>query len=92
MVQESLRELTIQQVAEDTGISVHTLRYYEKAGLLAPISRSMGGHRRYQERDVQFLLFLARLRSTGMPIYKVKEYADLLAKASKRSRPENNCW
>ena len=77
MVQEPLRELTIQQVAEDTGISVHTLRYYEKAGLLAPIPRSMGGHRRYSENDVAFLLFLARLRSTGMPIQKVKQYADM---------------
>lgn len=63
MVAERLRSettLTIQQVAEATGLSVHTLRYYEKAGLLAPVARNEGGHRRYVPRDVDALLFLTR--------------------------------
>ncbi len=70
--------LTIQQVAEATGLSVHTLRYYEKAGLLAPVARNEGGHRRYRTRDVDALLFLTRLRLTGMPICRVREYAELV--------------
>jgi DNA-binding transcriptional MerR regulator len=71
------RELTIQDVAEATGLTAHTLRYYERAGLLAPIPRNQGGHRRYRELDVDALLFLMRLRMTGMPIHQVRQYAAL---------------
>ncbi len=70
-------ELTIHQVAEATGLTAHTLRYYERTGLLRPVRRNSGGHRRYQEMDVDGLLFLSRLRSTGMPIHQVREYAEL---------------
>jgi DNA-binding transcriptional MerR regulator len=68
---------TIQEVSKRTGLSVHTLRYYEKAQLLAPVDRSEGGQRRYQERDIDSLLFLTRLRLTGMPIHQVRLYAQL---------------
>lgn len=74
---ETLEELTIQQVAEGTGLTVHTLRYYERAGLLPPVARNGGGHRRYTPRDVDFLIFLTRLRMTGMPIHQVRRYAEL---------------
>ena len=70
-------ELTIQQVAERTGLTVHTLRYYERAGLLPRVGRNDGGHRRYTEEEVVFLVFLTRLRLTGMPIHQVRRYADL---------------
>ena len=70
--------LTIQQVSEDTGLSVHTLRYYERAGLLAPVTRNEGGHRRYSRDDVGFLVFLTRLRTTGMPIHAVRIYSELV--------------
>ena len=75
-------ELTIQQVAEVTGLSTHALRYYEKIGLLAPIQRAANGHRRYSAEDVAWLEFLVRLRATGMPIQKVLAFADLV-----RQRP-----
>lgn len=71
-------ELTIQEASDATGLSAHTLRYYEKAGLLAPIERNDGGHRRYRQRDVDAVLFLAKLRLTGMPIQGVREYAELV--------------
>lgn len=71
------RELTIAAVVEATGLTAHTLRYYERAGLLGPVDRNTGGHRRYHEMEVDFLLFLTRLRSTGMPIHQVREYAEL---------------
>lgn len=71
-------ELTIQQVAEGTGLTVHTIRYYERAGLLPPVARNGGGHRRYLPHDVDSLLFLTRLRTTGMPIHGVRRYAELV--------------
>ena len=75
---ETIEELTIQEVAEATGLTVHTLRYYERAGLLPPVSRNVGGHRRYSRHEVGFLVFLTRLRTTGMPIHVVRRYADLV--------------
>ncbi|WP_104166456.1 MerR family transcriptional regulator [Cryobacterium sp. N22] len=71
-------QLSISEVAERTGLSAHTLRYYERAGLmLAPIHRASSTHRAYSARDVTWIIFLTRLRSTSLPIASVKEYADL---------------
>jgi len=71
-------ELAISEVAERTGLSVHTLRYYERAGLmLAPIQRASSSHRAYTVRDVTWIVFLTKLRSTSLPIKKVREYAEL---------------
>ena len=75
---ETAERLTIQRVAEDTGLTAHTLRYYERAGLLPPVARNGGGHRRYTQDDVRFLVFLTRLRTTGMPIHQVRRYAELV--------------
>lgn len=69
--------LTIGEVSGKLGMSSHTLRYYERAGLLRPIPRTEGGIRRYQEQDVEMLRFLARLRLMGMPIHQIREYAEL---------------
>jgi DNA-binding transcriptional MerR regulator len=71
-------EFTIQQVANATGLSVHAVRYYEKAGLLAPIQRAGNGHRRYSAEDIVWLEFLVRLRATGMSIQQVLEFANLV--------------
>ncbi len=70
--------LKIQEVSERTGLSTHTLRYYEKAGLLAPVDRSDGGARRYSERDVDSLLFITRLRMTGMSIQGIRAYVNMV--------------
>lgn len=68
----------ISDVADRTGLSVHTLRYYERAGLMPrPIGRSSSTHRRYSEGDVSWVVFLTRLRSTGMPIATLREYTVL---------------
>jgi DNA-binding transcriptional MerR regulator len=69
--------MTIQQAAGETGLSAHTLRYYERIGLIAPVDRASNGHRRYTEYDVGWIGFLNKLRATGMPIAKMKQYADL---------------
>ncbi|TFC55562.1 MULTISPECIES: MerR family transcriptional regulator [unclassified Cryobacterium] len=81
-------QLSISEVAERTGLSAHTLRYYERAGLmLAPIHRAASTHRAYSARDVTWIIFLTRLRSTALPIAQVKEYADL-ARRGEDTTPE----
>ena len=69
--------LTIQQAAAQTGLSVHTLRYYEKIGLLDPIARQDNTHRLYREEDLTWIGFLLKLRSTGLPIRDMLRYAEL---------------
>ncbi|RKN45834.1 MerR family transcriptional regulator [Streptomyces hoynatensis] len=73
------RTLTIGQVAERTGLSPDTLRYYEKAGLIQRIGRTGGNQRRYAAADLVWLEFLLRLRETGMPIADMQRYAGLRA-------------
>jgi DNA-binding transcriptional MerR regulator len=70
-------ELTVQQVAQETGLSEHTLRYYERIGLIPPIHRAPNGHRRYTQEDVSWFNFVKRLRSAGMPIAQVQRYVML---------------
>lgn len=69
---------TIQQASTLSGISVHTLRYYERIGLLQPVPRAANGHRRYSADDVRRIELLKRLRQTGMPIEDIQRYAQLL--------------
>jgi DNA-binding transcriptional MerR regulator len=71
------RELSIAEAAEISGLSAHTLRYYERAGLLEPVGRNGSGHRRYGEARLERITFLTRLRATGMPIREVRRYAEL---------------
>ena len=70
--------MTIAEAAEAAGLSAHTVRYYERAGLLAPIDRNGSGHRRFTEEDVGWLEVCTKLRATGMPIRRVREYAELV--------------
>jgi DNA-binding transcriptional MerR regulator len=70
--------MTISEAAEASGLTAHTLRYYERAGLLDPVGREAGGRRRYDEADLTRIGFLTRLRATGMPIRDVRTYAEYL--------------
>jgi DNA-binding transcriptional MerR regulator len=72
------RTLSIADAAESSGLSAHTLRYYEREGLLEPVGRNGSGHRRYRQTDLELIAFLARLRATGMPIREVRRYAELM--------------
>ena len=72
------KELSVAEAAEASGLSAHTLRYYERAGLLDPIDRNGSGHRRYSESDLSRIEFLTKLRSTGMPIREIRRYAELM--------------
>ena len=70
-------QFTIRQVAEQTGISLHTLRYYERIGLIESVRRADNNHRRYRQEDIVWLEFLKRLRATGMPTSDMKTFAAL---------------
>ncbi len=74
---------TITEVAGRTGLSAHTLRYYERDGLmLDPVSRAPSGHRRYTDDDLSWIELVGRLRATGMPIRDVRRYARLVRAGS----------
>ena len=64
----------IGEVAEVTGRGIHTLRYYEKVGLLPPPTRN-SGIRQYTEGDVRLLKFLYSLKQTGMSLEEIAEFA-----------------
>lgn len=69
--------LTIAEVAQRSGVSAHTLRYYERVGLLS-VGRDAAGHRSYTSADFARVVFLYRLRMTGMPIRELQRYIGLV--------------
>jgi DNA-binding transcriptional MerR regulator len=72
--------VTIAEAARRTGVSAHTLRYYERAGLVvSPVDRTSGGRRRYRELDLKWIIICTKLRATGMPIRGLRRYAELVA-------------
>jgi DNA-binding transcriptional MerR regulator len=73
--------MTISAAAEASGLSIDTLRYYEREGLtLDPPDRSASGQRRYAESDVRWLGTLVMLRKTGMPIRDIRAFVALYRK------------
>ncbi|GGM88988.1 MerR family transcriptional regulator [Thermopolyspora flexuosa] len=80
--------MTIAEVAKRTGLTPHTLRYYEREGLLLrEVDRSSTGRRLYHEDDITWIRLITRLRATGMPIREVRRYAEL-ARAGDATRRE----
>ncbi|WP_348534328.1 MerR family transcriptional regulator [Kitasatospora sp. GP82] len=69
---------TISEVAVASGLTAHTLRWYERIGLLDPIDRTYSGQRRYSDADLSRLGFLNRLRLTGMPVADMLRYVELV--------------
>ncbi|MEE1819776.1 MerR family transcriptional regulator [Streptomyces sp. SP18ES09] len=71
--------MSIGEVAERTGLTVHALRFYEREGLLVgPVRRTSGGWRRYTTVDVEWLQICVRLRESGMPLADLKRFAELV--------------
>jgi DNA-binding transcriptional MerR regulator len=71
--------LTIAEAARRTGVSAHTLRYYERAGLVVtPVDRTHSGRRRYHKLDLEWITICTKLRATGMPIKSIRIYAELV--------------
>ncbi len=69
---------TPRETAEECGLSQHTLRWYERIGLLDRVARTADGRRRYSEADLDWILLLSRLRATGMPGRDMLRYAGLV--------------
>ncbi|OGB26927.1 MAG: hypothetical protein A3I66_21060 [Burkholderiales bacterium RIFCSPLOWO2_02_FULL_57_36] len=72
--------LGIGELSVRTGRSIHALRYYESMGLIPFVTRDPGGRRRYSEQHVEWLLFLDRLKRTGMTLSQMQEYATLVSR------------
>ncbi|WP_067168663.1 MerR family transcriptional regulator [Microtetraspora niveoalba] len=80
-------DLSIGQVAERTGLSVHTLRFYEREGILAnAVRRGAGGRRLYSEDDVEWLRLCVILRASGMPLPAIRAYTDLVRQGAGTER------
>ncbi|MEU1791714.1 MerR family transcriptional regulator [Streptomyces sparsogenes] len=69
---------TIREVAEYTGLSAPTLRWYEQIGLMPQVRRSPTGQRLFDNRDLDWLAFVTRLRMTGMPVADMVRFAELV--------------
>ena len=68
---------TIQDVSKKTGLSAHTLRYYEKEGLITQVERSSGGFRQYTEEDLEALGLICCLKNTGMSLQEIARFVHL---------------
>ena len=69
---------SIREAAEKSRLSQHTLRWYERIGLLGHIERRADGQRRFSDGDLDWLVLLSKLRATGMPIRDMQLYAELV--------------
>lgn len=81
-----MTSLSIAATAERTGVSPHTLRYYERIGLIDPVGRDESGRRMYSDDDLLRVDFLRKLRSTGMPITRMQEYVALIRRGPSTER------
>jgi DNA-binding transcriptional MerR regulator len=70
--------MTISEVAAASGVTAHTLRYYERIGLISGVPRASSGHRRYGPEQLRWIEFLRRMHATGMPIRRMQQYARLV--------------
>ncbi|MBL1105459.1 MerR family transcriptional regulator [Streptomyces sp. 5-8] len=72
-------DLSIGEVAERSGLSVHALRFYEREGLFAnPVRRLPNGRRIYHEEDLEWLAICTKLRSSGMSLAMIRQYVELV--------------
>ncbi|WP_234381927.1 MULTISPECIES: MerR family transcriptional regulator [unclassified Streptomyces] len=69
---------TISEVEARTGLTQHTLRWYERIGLMPHVDRSHSGQRRFTDKDLHWLAFVGKLRATGMSVADMVRYAELV--------------
>ncbi|WAH37460.1 MerR family transcriptional regulator [Alicyclobacillus dauci] len=85
--------MNIQEVALRTGLSAHTIRFYEKSGVLPKVLRSDSGIRNFTEADVTFLEFISGLRKTGMSLPDIAEFTEdgcILERLQANSMPSSS--
>ncbi|KZN14758.1 MerR family transcriptional regulator [Marinomonas sp. TW1] len=68
--------MQVSEFSQLTGVSSHTLRYYEKIGLLKNVRRNASGHRDYAEKDLAWMAFIQRLKATGMSLDNIQRYSE----------------
>ena len=68
---------SIKDVSDKTGLSAHTLRYYEKEGLISGVERSSGGFRQYTDEDLEALGLICCLKNTGMSLQEIARFVQL---------------
>ncbi|MBB6632919.1 MerR family transcriptional regulator [Cohnella thailandensis] len=73
---------SIKQAAELTGLTEDTIRYYEKIGLLPYADRKRNGHRVYSRDQIRGIIFLTRLKATGMTLEEMKRYRELSSRGN----------
>jgi DNA-binding transcriptional MerR regulator len=79
MTTAAAKTLSIGEVSALTGLTTHTLRFYEQEGLFfAPVRRNAAGRRLFTEEEVQWLKVCTKLRSSGMPLPEIRRYAQLV--------------
>lgn len=69
--------MRISEAADRSGLSIDTIRFYERSNLLPPIARDANKMRRFSPENIEWLILLASLRDTGMPMAKMQHFADL---------------
>ena len=74
--------MQVKQVADNLGISEHTIRYYDKAGLFPFVTRNKNGYRDFSVEDLYCIEFIKCMRQTHMPVSKLKEIAELYHQGS----------
>lgn len=74
---------SIHEVSKKTGLTDHTLRYYEKVGILVDISRTQGGVRQYSDADLESLNLICCLKNTGMPLQEISRFLELTRKGDR---------
>ena len=70
--------MTIDEAARQSGLSIDTIRYYEKAGMVPRVTRDARGWRSFDEGSLNWLRDLERLRATGMPMKEMRRFAELV--------------
>lgn len=73
---------SMKEAAQITGLSEHTLRFYEKQQLIINIKRDSNNYRLYSDFDIQWIQFLTKVKSTNMPLKDIQKYAKLMAKGN----------
>lgn len=68
---------SIREVSKITGLTAHTLRYYEKEGLISDVERTPGGFRQYTDEDLEELGLICCLKNTGMPLQEISRFVQL---------------
>lgn len=75
--------MTIKEVSKEYGITQDTLRYYERVGMIPPVTRTAGGIRDYQEQDRQWVQLAICMRSAGLPVEVMIDYVRLYQEGDK---------